>query len=76
MQFSSSITQYAIAPFWDDINIGNGGFITYETIESGYLLDQVNAYIQRKRPTSFEGTWMLVASYEKVHAYSGSGEVR
>ena len=75
-EFSSSTTQYVIAPFWDDIDITNGGTITYETFQSGYLLDEVNAYIQRKRPTSFEGTWMFIASYDKVQPFSGSGEVR
>ena len=68
-------SSYIIAAFWDDIDIGNGGSIKYEIFESGYLLDEVNEYLQRIRPTSFEGTWMLLASYDKVGAYSGSGEV-
>ena len=73
--FPGTSGQYITAGFWDDINIANGGFITYEVIESGAFLDSVNAYIKRKRPTSFEGTWMLVASYEKVAPFSGTGEV-
>lgn len=74
-EFSGSLTRYVIAPFWDDINIAKGGVITYEIFESGYFLDKVNEFIKRKRPTSFEGTWMMVASYEKVQPYSGTGEV-
>ena len=49
--------------------------ISYETFESGYFVDKVNDFIQRRKPTSFEGTWMMVASYDKVQPYSGSGEV-
>ena len=66
-----------MAPFWDDINIaGSGrGTISYETFESGYFLEQVNAFLQRIRPTSFEGTWMLVAYYNEVFPFSGTGEV-
>lgn len=49
--------------------------ITYEIFESGYFLEKVNEFIRRRRPTSFEGTWMLIASYERVQPFSGSGEV-
>ena len=71
----TSGTQYIVAAFWDDIDPAKGGWITYEVFQSGDFLDSVNAYIKRKRPTSFQGTWMLVASYEKVNPFSGTGEV-
>ena len=74
-QFTSTSQNYLIAPFWDDINIVNGGTISYEIFESGYLLDQVNSFIRARRPTTFRGTWMLVAYYYEVQPYSGSGEV-
>lgn len=74
--FPGTSGQYIVAGFWDDINIVNGGSIAYEIFEDGYFLDEVNKYITRIRPTSFEGTWMLVSSFEKVEPYSGSGEVR
>jgi len=66
-----------VAPFWDNINIAGSdrGAISYETFESGYFLEQVNAFLQRKRPTSFEGTWMLVTYYNEVFPHSGTGEV-
>ena len=65
-----------MAPFWDDINISGGdrGAISYETFESGYFLEQVNAFL-RIRPTSFEGTWMLVAYYNEVSPLSSTEEV-
>jgi hypothetical protein len=72
--FPGTSGQYIVAAFWDDIDIRNGGSITYEIFESGYFLDVVNEYLKRIRPTSFEGTWMLVASFDKVEPYSGSGE--
>ena len=64
-----------MAPFWDDINLNSGGTISYETFESGYYLEQVNAFIQRQRPTSFNGTWMMNVYYQEVAPFSGSGEV-
>ena len=74
--FTSTFTGlYLLAPFWDDINIGKGGTISYEIFESGYYLEQVNAYIQRQRPTAFEGTWIMNVYYKEVQPFSGVGEV-
>ena len=66
-----------MAPFMSNIDTrgGDRGTISYETFQSGYFLEQVNAFIQRKIPTSFEGTWMLVAYYNEVFPLSGTGEV-
>ena len=74
-QFPGTSGYYLLAPFWDDINIVRGGKISYETFQSGYFLDQVNAYIQRQRPTAFNGTWMMSAYYKEVQALAGTGEV-
>lgn len=61
-----------MAPFWDDVDIRfNTGDISYEIHESGYFLDQVNAFIQQKRLTDFEGTWMIVVFYNAVHPFFG-----
>ena len=74
--FTSTFTGlYLLAPFWDDINIGKGGTISYEIFESGYYLEQVNAYIQRQRPAAFEGMWMMNVYYKEVQPFSGVGEV-
>ena len=66
-----------MAPFWDDIDIGRSGTISYETFESGYYLEQVNAYIQRQRQNTFQGTWMMNVYYKEVASriFSVSGEV-
>ena len=62
-----------MAPFCDDINLQNGGTISYETFESGYFLEQVSAYIQRKIQNAFQGTWMMNVYYKEVAPYSESG---
>ena len=66
-----------MAPFWDDIDIDRSGTISYETFESGYYLEQVNAYIQRQRQNTFQGTWMMNVYYKEVASYSSAvlGEV-
>ena len=74
-KFPGSSGYYLLAPFWDDIDIADGGTISYETFQSGYFLEQVNAYIQRQRPTAFNGTWMMSVYYKEVQPYSGTGEV-
>ena len=55
-----------MAPFWDDIDTRKGGTISYETFESGYYLEQVNAYIQGQRQNTFQGTWMINVYYKEV----------
>ena len=72
-EFTNSLLgEYLVAPFWDDINIDDdGGTISYKTFESGYYLEQVNAYIQRQRQNSFHGTWMMNVYYNQVAPFSG-----
>ena len=61
-----------MAPFWDDVDtrFGNGQ-ISYEIHQSGYFLDQINLFLRTKRPSTFQGTWMMVAYWEAVHEYFG-----
>ena len=62
-----------MAPFWTSLyDYYYGGAISYEIFESGYFLEEVNAFLQSKRPTSFEGTWMLVAYYDEVVSTYGT----
>ena len=67
--------QYVVAPFWDDININNGGIISYEIFKFGYYLEQVSAFIRRETSTYFTGTWMMNVYYQQVAPYSGFGQV-
>ena len=76
MAFTSSFTgRYLVAPFWDNIYLDRSGTISYETFESGYYLEQVNAYIQRQRQNTFQGTWMMNVYYKEVASRFVSGEV-
>ena len=62
-----------MAPFWDDADtrFGNGE-VSYEVYESGYMLDYISAFIRRRNPSNFRGTWMMVASWDAVHRYFAS----
>lgn len=74
--FSEFGPEFVVAPFWDDINIvGGNGRIFYEEHTSGYFLDQVNSYLQERRPSTspFVGTWMLVAYWDAVHPFTFFG---
>ena len=70
---SSLPKKYLVAPFWNDIDISNGGTISYEIFDSGYYLEQVNAYIQRQRHNTFQGTWMMNVYYKQVAPFVGLG---
>ena len=64
---------YLVAPFWDDVDIrGGNGEISYEIHQSGYFLEQVNSFLQERRPSDFQGTWMAVIYWNAVHPYFGA----
>ena len=70
---SSIISLYLVAPFWDDVDTrGGNGEISYEIHTNGYYLDEVNKFLQRKRPSDFMGTWMAIIYYDAVHPYFGA----
>ena len=59
-----------MAPFWEDADTRGGrGVVSYEVHESGYMLEHVSAYLQSQRPSTFQGTWMLVVFYDAVQPY-------
>ena len=69
--FVSSL--YLLAPFWDDVDTrGGNGQIYYEVHETGHYINQVNSFINAVRPSRFEGTWMLVVTWDAVHPFPGS----
>ena len=69
---SSISTHYLVAPFWDDVDTrGGNGVISYEIYDSGYYLDLVNDFLQRNRPSTFTGTWMVIVTWDAVHPYLG-----
>ena len=44
----------------------------YEVHESGHILNQVNSFINTVRPSMFEGSYMLVVTWDAVHPYFGA----
>ena len=67
-------SRYLVAPFWDDVDIrGGNGEISYMTFVAGEELNTVNTFIQRQTNyTTFEGTWMMVVFWDRVHPFFGS----
>ena len=66
-------TRYLVAPYWDDADTSGGnGQIYYEVHESGHYINQVNSYLNTVRPSRFEGTWMLVITWDGIHPWPGS----
>ena len=70
------------APYWSDIDNRNLGEIWYEThsteqsSNSDLLLERVSALVRSEQNlTSFEGTWMIVATWNGSVPFAGTGSV-
>ena len=59
-----------MAPFWDDADtrFGNGR-VSYAVYDSGYALEHISGFIRRRKPSDFQGTWMVVAFWDSVRHY-------
>ena len=61
---------YLIAPFWDDVDIrSESGTISYEIHTSGPSLETVSSYVRSQTNSSFEGYWMIVVYWDRVHQF-------
>ena len=76
------IEESVVAPFWDDIDVREGGSIFYEihsctsfNARSLELLQHVSYFISEVEGVSFLGSWMLVGMWEDVPEYDGSASV-
>ncbi len=65
-----------MAPFWSDVDLSLAGTIQYEvhSMDSGLigsveLLRNVSEFVSTREMVDFEGTWMLVVSWEQVHPW-------
>ena len=62
--FSVRGRDYLIAPFWDLVY---GGRLLYEIYMWVVIFwEKVNTFLQIKRPSNFNGTWILVAYWNAV----------
>ena len=77
--FNENTNLPLVAPFFTDIDISNGvGQIDYEihtSDTSGSILSQVDSVINEHTGTSFNGEWMLVATWEQVPAFGGGTSI-
>ncbi len=65
-----------MAPFWADVDLRLAGSIQYEVHSSNsgpagsvQLLQNVSDFVSRKVDVDFNGTWMIVVSWEQVHPW-------
>ena len=78
---STSSYNYLVAPFGADIDISIYGSISYEVHSTSAgsssiaLLNRVSTFISNQQNTQFSGNWMLVATWNRVPAFSGSSSV-
>ena len=75
-------TAFVVAPYWGDIDNSNTGEIWYETHISGWsatsdsMLERVSNLVRSEQNhPSFQGTWMLVATWNGSVPFAGSGSV-
>ena len=72
--FPLSDQRQIIAPFWGDVNINNGGTISYrQTTDSG-LLQRATDDVRRAflDHTEFHATWIFIATWDRVAFYGAS----
>ena len=63
---------YIIAPYWSDTDIRSTGDVCYEVhddINSSPLLRIVSDIIQKLTGGSYNGHWLMVAEWSKVHPF-------
>ena len=69
-QFPLSFWSFLVAPMWVNINTTRGGNVLWEIYDNSNhseLLTMVDTLIQQEQGDStFNGLWMLVASWENV----------
>ena len=74
LNFSSIISPPLIAPFWDDVDVTNGGTIYYRQDNNSSTAEQVQQDIHTEFPGvgSFYPTLVFVATWDRVEPFSGS----
>ena len=70
--FDSVSSPPIIAPFWDDININNGGTIYYRQDNTSIIAEEVRQEIVSLYPDagSFRAELVFVATWDRVAAFS------
>ena len=70
--FDSVFSPPIIAPFWDDINVQNGGAIYYRQVINSFVIEQVQQELSSHYPEvgSFYPSLVFVATWDRVAAFS------
>ena len=70
--FDSVSSPPIIAPFWDDININNGGMIYYRQVFDSFIIDQVRFEVSSRYPEVgfFFPSLVFVATWDRVAPFS------
>ena len=78
---SSVFNSFMVAPYWSDIDARTFGEIWYETHVAGQstnsdmLLDRVSNLVRSEQGHPFfQGTWMVVATWNDTVQFGASGE--
>ena len=72
------MNSYMFAPFWSDVDTGASGSVSYEFYSRGNsdvedaILDRVNGFLSNQTASGFNGYWMVVALWNKVHLFPHS----
>ena len=72
---AASYYSYVVAPYWADIDNRIDGRIYWEihTSQGGtvsqQLLTRVNDFLFNETGVSLGGTWLMVATWDRVHAW-------
>ena len=66
-----------VAPFWDDVNIQEGGTIYYRQTTNSLLLEDFHNELVAISPSlqSFHPTWLFIATWFRVAEFGGGIEV-
>ena len=75
--FDSVSSPPVIAPFWDDININNGGVVYYRQDFSSFAADLVRQEVSSQYPEvgSFYPSLLFVATWDRVAAFNSNVNV-
>ncbi len=64
-----------IAPFWDDINIGQGGSIFFRFSDDEQLLVVVEMLIREAFGSDFSPAMLFIATWDRVPEFGGFSDV-
>ena len=67
-----------VAPFWGDVNTGNGGVVSYRESTDTALLQRATRDIHQASmgASNFNATWIFIATWDRVAFHGATGVMR